>query len=74
MPIILGTTTRIKRRSNAPYIGVHFIALSNYRYYVYADNLSRILIPSYCLRIHIWIGGSLSPLEKGCKKYGEVPL
>jgi hypothetical protein len=40
MPIILGLTVKIARGSNIPYIGVHLIATSNSRYYVYADNPS----------------------------------
>jgi hypothetical protein len=40
MPIILGLTVRIGRGGNAPYIGVHLIAISNSRYYVYTNNPS----------------------------------
>jgi hypothetical protein len=40
MPTILGLIVRIGRGSNIPYIGVHLIAISNSRYYVYADNPS----------------------------------
>ena len=40
MPLILGAAARIERRSNTPYIGVHLIAASDNRYYVYADNPS----------------------------------
>ena len=29
-------TPRIKRRSNTPYIGVYFMAISNSKYYIYA--------------------------------------
>ena len=36
MPIILGVIVRVERRSNIPNIGVHLIATSNGRYYVYA--------------------------------------
>jgi len=71
---MLGAAVRIGRRSNTPYIGVYFMAISNSRYYIYANNLSWILIPGYYLRICVWIGGSLSPLKKGCKKYSKVPL
>ena len=53
MPLILGAVTRIERRSNIPYIGVYLIAASDSRYYIYADNPSRILISGYYLRIHI---------------------
>jgi len=74
MPAILGIIAKIKRRSNALYIEVYFIALSNYRYYVYTNNSSWFPIPSYYLRIRIWISGSLSPLEKGYKKRSEVSL
>ena len=44
---------KIGRRSDIPYIGVHFIAISNGRYYIYAAKPSRILIPSYYLRVYI---------------------
>ena len=53
MPIILELIVRIGRRGNAPYIGVHFIAISDGRYYVYANNPSRILISGYYLRIRV---------------------
>jgi len=36
MPIILGMIVRAGRRSNAPYIGVYLMAMSNGRYYIYA--------------------------------------
>jgi hypothetical protein len=74
VPIILGLIVRIGRGGNAPYIGVHLMAISNSRYYVYANNPSRILISSYYLRIRVWMGRSIGPLKKGCKKYSEVPL
>jgi hypothetical protein len=53
MPIILGLIVRIGRGGNIPYIGVHLIATSDSRYYVYANNPSRILISGYYLRIYI---------------------
>ena len=34
--IILKITAKIKRRSNTPYIGVYFMAISNSKYYIYA--------------------------------------
>ena len=40
MPIMLGVVVRIGRRSNTPYIGVYFMAISNSRYYVYSNNPS----------------------------------
>ena len=40
MPIILGLIVKIGRRSYIPYIGVHFMATGNSRYYVYANNPS----------------------------------
>ena len=40
MPIMLGVVVKIGRRSNAPYMGVYFMAMSNSRYYIYANNLS----------------------------------
>ena len=36
MPIMLEIIVRIERRSDAPYIGVYFIAASSSRYYIYA--------------------------------------
>jgi len=36
MPIMLGVIVRIKRRNDAPNIGVHFMAMSDGRYYIYA--------------------------------------
>jgi len=33
---MLGVVVRIGRRSNAPYIGVNFVAISSNRHYVYA--------------------------------------
>jgi len=30
---------RIERKSDAPYIGVNFVAVSNNKYYIYAANL-----------------------------------
>jgi len=74
MPTMPRAVVGIGRRSNAPYIGVYFMATSDSRYYIYANNPSWILIPGYCLRICVWMGGSPSPLEKGCKKRGKVPL
>ena len=53
MPIMLKAIVRIGRRSDTPNIGVHFIAISNGGYYVYAAKLSRILIPGYYLRVYI---------------------
>ena len=35
MPIVLIVIVRIGRGSDAPYIGVHLIVISNIRYYVY---------------------------------------
>jgi hypothetical protein len=40
MPIVLIATAGIGRRSDAPYIGVHLIAISNGRYYVYVAKSS----------------------------------
>ena len=40
MPLMLGAAARIERRSNAPYIGVYLIAISNSRYYVYTNDPS----------------------------------
>ena len=74
MPLMLGTAAKIERRSNIPYIGVHLMAASDSKYYIYTNNLSRIPISSYYSRIYIWISGSSGPSEKRCKKYSEVPL
>ena len=40
MPIILEAIVRIGRRGDTPNIGVHLIATSNGRYYVYATKPS----------------------------------
>jgi len=40
MPIILGAIVKIGRRSDAPNIGVYFIATSNSRHHVYATKPS----------------------------------
>ena len=39
MPIILGIIAKIGRRSNIPYVGVYFIAISNGRHYIYTTKL-----------------------------------
>ena len=44
---------RIGRKSNIFYIGINPIAVSNSGYYIYTTDLSRIPIPSYCLRVYI---------------------
>ena len=36
MPIILGATVGIGRKSNIPNIGIHFVAISDSGYYIYA--------------------------------------
>ena len=53
MLIVLIVIVRIGRRSDIPYIGVHLVAISNGRYYVYAAKPSRVPIPSYYLRVYI---------------------
>ena len=53
VPIILGAIVRIGKRGYIPYVGVYLIAASNSRYYIYAAKPSRILIPSYYLKIRI---------------------
>jgi len=53
MPIMLGVIVKIGRRSDVPNMGVHFMATSNSKYYVYATKPSQISIPSYCSRIYI---------------------
>jgi len=63
MPIMLGVIIRIGRRSDAPNMGVHFVAISNSKYYIYAAKPSWISIPGYYLKICIWISGSSGPLE-----------
>ena len=40
MPLILGAAAKIEGRGNIPYIGVHLIAASDNRYYIYTNNLS----------------------------------
>jgi len=50
MPIIIEIIARIERRSDIPYIGVYFVVISNSKYYIYAAKLSRIPVPSYCLK------------------------
>jgi len=63
MLIVLIVIARIGRRSNIFYIGVYLVVISNGRYYVYTAKLSWVLIPGHCLRVYIWMGGSLGPLE-----------
>ena len=53
MPIMLGIIARAGKRSNIPYIGVYFIAISNNRHYIYAAKPSWILVPSYYIRVYI---------------------
>ena len=53
VPIMLGATVRIGRRGYTPYVGVHLIAASNSRYYIYAAKPSRVPVPSYYSRIRI---------------------
>jgi len=36
--IVLKITVKIGKKSNAPYIGVYFMATSNNKYHVYAAN------------------------------------
>ena len=36
MPIMPGVIVRIKRKSNTPNIGTHFIVISDGKYYIYA--------------------------------------
>jgi len=35
MPIILKIIVKIERRSDIPYVGVYFIAISNSKYHIY---------------------------------------
>jgi len=53
MFIILGIIIKIRKRSDAPYIRVYFIAMSNNKYYIYAAKPSQILVPSRYLKIYI---------------------
>ena len=53
MPIVLIAIVRIGRRSNVSYIGVYLVAVSSGKHHIYAAKLSQILVPGYCLRIHI---------------------
>jgi len=50
---ILKVIVRIGKRSNTSYIGVNFVATSSNKYYIYAADLSQILITSYYLRVYI---------------------
>ena len=63
MPIVLTVIARIRRRNDAPNIGIYLIAISDGRYYVYAAKPSRIPIPGRYLRVCFRIGRSLGPLE-----------
>jgi len=63
MLIVLTAIAGIGRRSNTPHIGVYLMATSNGGYYIYTAKPSWVLIPSYYLRVHIWMGGSLGPSE-----------
>ena len=40
MSIMLKTIAKIGKKSDAPYIGVYFIVISNSKYYIYAANPS----------------------------------
>ena len=53
MPTILKTIAGIGRRSNIPYIGVYFVAISNNKYYIYTANPFKVLIPGYYIKIYI---------------------
>ena len=53
MPIMLGVIVKIGRRSDVPDMGVHFMATSNSKYYIYAANPPWILVSGYCLKIYI---------------------
>ena len=53
MPIILEITIKIGIKSDTPYVKFYFITISNNKHYIYAAKPSRILVPSYCLRIYI---------------------
>jgi len=50
---MLKITIKTRKRNDAPYMGVDFVATNSSRYYIYAANLSQILIPSYYLKIYI---------------------
>jgi len=49
---MLRATVKIGK-SNASYIGVHFIAISSNKYYIYAAKPSQIPVPSHYLKIYI---------------------
>jgi len=63
MFIVLKIIVKIGKKSNAPYIGVYFIAISNNKYYIYAANPLLIPISSYCLKIYLEIDKNSSPLK-----------
>ena len=43
----------MRRKRKRFYIGINLIVISSSGYYVYAINLSWILIPNYCLKVYI---------------------
>ena len=49
---MLEAIARVGRRSDAPNVGVHLIAISDGRYYVYAAKPSWIPIPGHYLRVY----------------------
>ena len=53
MPVMLGAIVKTGKKSNIPNKGIHFMAISDGRYYIYTAKLSQILIPGYYLRIYI---------------------
>ena len=63
MPIILTATAKIKKRSNIPYMGVHLVAMSNGKYYIYTTKPSQVSIPGYYLKVYVQIGGGSGPLK-----------
>jgi len=52
VPIMLKMSVRIEK-SDAPYIGVYFIVISNNKYYIYAAKPSQIPVSSRYLKIYI---------------------
>ena len=50
---MLTATAKTGKKSNIPYMGIHFIVISNGGYYIYTAKLSWVLIPGYYSRVYI---------------------
>ena len=60
---MLTATAKTRKKSNILYIKVHLVAISNGGYYIYTAKPSQVLIPGHYLKVYIWMGGGLGPLE-----------